>query len=169
MQSRAFALFVCGLLAAAPTLAAQEQSDQPAPPRSKGDARDVVLHPWALNEFIETLGGRRVTLFKARVLTVLNPRVLLIETASRLAPLPGHYDRVLVFVDDSKLWVEPELLVDSRVKVIGVARTLVGMQVTREVPWPPELTPEVLKRYEIRAAVLATSVQTEDGVELTAR
>jgi hypothetical protein len=53
--------------------------------------------------------------------------------------------------------------------VTGVARTLLGVQVTAEVPWPPELTPEVVKRLEIRAAILATSVQTAEGIELTDR
>jgi hypothetical protein len=100
------------------------------------------------------------------VLTVLNPRALLIETATMLPPVPRRYDRVLVFMDAGALRIEPELIVDATVRVIGVARTLVGMQITREVPWPAELTREVLKRYDIRAVVLATSVQTADGVEL---
>jgi hypothetical protein len=37
------------------------------------------------------------------------------------------------------------------------------------VPWPQVLTRQVTDRFEIKAAVLATSVQTADGVELTAR
>ena len=36
--------------------------------------------------------------------------------------------------------------------VLGTARTLLGMQVTGEVPWPPILTRDVTERYEIRAA-----------------
>ena len=58
---------------------------------------------------------------------------------------------------------------DPRIEVVGVARTLLGVQVSREVPWPPELTPQMVKRLEIRAAVLAASVHTADGVELTVR
>jgi hypothetical protein len=61
------------------------------------------------------------------------------------------------------------LLVGSDVTVHGTARTLLGLQVTNEVPWPEILTRDVTKRFEIRAAVLATSVQTADGVELTNR
>jgi hypothetical protein len=41
------------------------------------------------------------------------------------------------------------------------------MQVSREVPWPKELSPEAVERLEIHAAVLASSVRTAEGVELT--
>jgi hypothetical protein len=37
------------------------------------------------------------------------------------------------------------------------------------VAWPAELTQDMVERLEIRAAVLATSVHTADGVELTNR
>jgi hypothetical protein len=140
-------------------IVASHASAQQAPVQSKGDARDHVLHPWALAELIDEIGGRRITLPRARVIAVLNPRVFLIESASFLAPLPRHFDRVVVLVDRGALRIEADLIVESNVKILGVARTLVGMQMTREVPWPPELTREVLKRYEIRAAVLASSVQ----------
>jgi hypothetical protein len=169
MRPSKFSLLLTALLMAGQGFEAGQAPGQPASAGSKGSPKDHVLHPWALAELVEELGGHAVTLLKARVLTVLNPRVFLIETASRLSPVRDNLDRVLVFVDDGALRIEPELIVDSNVRVIGVARTLVGMQMTREVPWPPELTREVLKRYEIRAAVLATSVQTAEGVELTDR
>jgi hypothetical protein len=69
-------------------------------------------------------------------------------------------------VDKGSLLVNPVTLVGSTVKITGIARTVLGAQVTREVAWPRELTPDVVKRYEIRAAVLSPSVQTPDGVEL---
>jgi hypothetical protein len=53
--------------------------------------------------------------------------------------------------------------------VEGIARTLLGMQVTGEVPWPARLDRETVERLEIRAAILATSVHTADGIELTDR
>jgi hypothetical protein len=76
---------------------------------------------------------------------------------------------VLVLVDPGALRVPAAAIVTSTVTVLGIARTLLGAQVTGEVAWPIELRPEVVERLEIRAAVLATSVQTPDGVELTAR
>jgi hypothetical protein len=57
--------------------------------------------------------------------------------------------------------------VSSSVTVSGVARTLLGMQAGGEVAWPTELRPEVVERLEIHAAVLATSIQTPEGIELT--
>jgi hypothetical protein len=128
----------------------------------------TVLHPSALATLIDEVGGQLVTLPKARVAAVVNSRVLLVESASLLRPVID-YSRVVVMIDRAELRVRAEEIVDTNVKVLGVARTLVGMQQTREVPWPPELTRDVLKRYEIRAVVLASSVQTADGVELTAR
>jgi hypothetical protein len=167
MRARALWIVLQALLIAG--LVASHASAQQASVQSKGDPRDHVLHPWALAELIDEIGGRRITLPKARVIAVLSPRVFLIESSSFLTPLPRHFDRVVVLVDGGALRIEPGLIVESNVKILGVARTLVGMQMTREVPWPPELTREVLKRYEIRAAVLASSVQTADGVELTDR
>ncbi len=142
-------------------LSAQEQ-------RKPRHPRGTVLHPSALATLIDEVGGQLVTLPKARVAAVVNSRVLLVESASLLRPVID-YSRVVVMIDRAELRVRAEEIVDTNVKVLGVARTLVGMQQTREVPWPPELTRDVLKRYEIRAAVLASSVQTADGVELTAR
>ena len=130
---------------------------------------DTVVHPAALARLIDDIGGRRVTVVKAKVITVLNERAFLIESSLALSPLPGHYDRVLVLIDAGALRVAAEKMVDENVRVHGIARTLLGLQTTGEVPWPPELTKDALKRYEIRAAVLAKSVQTADGVELTDR
>jgi hypothetical protein len=59
--------------------------------------------------------------------------------------------------------------VASTVTVEGVARTVLGMQVSAEVPWPARLDRETIERLEIKAAILATSVHTADGVELTSR
>lgn len=127
---------------------------------------EVRVHPAALAELIDELGGRYVTVPKARVIVVLNPRAFLIESAGSLPATKGNLDRVLVMIRRGQLGVAPALLVNSTVKVGGVARTLLGIQVTREVPWPPELTADLVKRLEIQAAVLATSVHTPDGVEL---
>jgi hypothetical protein len=110
-----------------------------------------------------------VKVVKAKVITVLNPRAFLVQTEALLDALPGSYDRVLVLIDDGALRIDANTIVDTNVRVNGIARTLVGLQTSKEVPWPPELTKDVLKRYEIRAAVLARSVQTADGVELTDR
>jgi hypothetical protein len=127
----------------------------------------LQLHPAGLAELIEEVGGRSVVLPRARILAVLNPRVLLIESASALSPIVGNLDRVLVFIERATVRVDAAALSDETVRVVGVARTLLGIRVTGEVAWPPELTPQMIKRLEIRAAVLATSVHTADGVELT--
>jgi hypothetical protein len=159
-----WSLLVLMLLAVTAARAAEEQR-----PKEPTDPADTVVHPSALVRLIDDIGGRRVMVVKAKVSTVLNERAFLIESSMALSPLPGHYDRVLVLIDAGALRVETEKIVDTNVRVHGIARTLLGLQTTGEVPWPPELTRDALKRYEIRAAVLARSVQTADGVELTDR
>lgn len=150
-------------LLASPLAAAGPQ----APQRIPGEIR---LHPAALAQLIDELGGRAIVLPKARVIALINPRAFLVESASALPAARGNLDRVLVLVERGEMRVDPAMVVGSTVTVAGVARTLLGMQVSREVAWPRELTREIVDRYEIRAVVLASSVQAPDGVDLvTAR
>jgi hypothetical protein len=138
--------------------------------RAQTDSRraaTVTIRPATLAEGIEELAGHTVRVPYARVVGVLNPRALVVDTATPLRPPLGNRDRLLVLVEARALNVPATLIVGSTVTLVGVARTLVGMQATREVPWPAELRPDVVQRLEIRAAVLARSVQTADGVELT--
>jgi hypothetical protein len=151
---------------ASPSQTAAPRAAQPSAATPRPSMR-TRLHPGALAELIDELGGADVMLHKAKVLVVLSPQAFLIESASPLPGIIGNLDRLLVLVGGGALRVEPARLVGSNVTVLGAARTLLGLQVTGEVPWPPVLTPEILKRFEIRAGVLATSVQTADGVELT--
>jgi hypothetical protein len=130
-------------------------------------ALSLTVRPATLAGEIEELAGYSVRVPYARVVGVFNPHALVIDSASTMAPLLGNRNRLLVLVEARALNVPATLVVGSTVTVVGVARTLVGVQVSREVPWPVELRPDVVKRLEIRAAVLARSVQTADGVELT--
>ena len=126
----------------------------------------IPVRPAILADAIEELAGFDVTVSHARVVGVLNPRVFVVDTETRLSSV-GFRDRVVIFIGSGELRVPSTTIVGSTVRVSGVARTLVGMQVTREVPWPAELDRDMLKRLEIRAAVLATSVRTAEGTELT--
>jgi hypothetical protein len=127
---------------------------------------ELRLRPGALAALIDEVGGRQLSVPRARVISVINPRAFLVESASTL-PAIGRLERVIVLVERGALSVEAAALVGADVRVLGVARTVLGVQVTREVPWPPELTRDVVQRYGIRAAIVAASVQTPDGVELT--
>ena len=166
-HSRSIAVLIL-LAAGSPVAADRTQMEQP-PPGTSRKGPEIRLHPASLAELIDSVGGRDVMLPGARVLAVINPHALLIESASSFVPRTGNLNRVLVLIDAGALRVDHRSLVGSNVRVWGVARSLLGIQMTAEVPWPPELAPEVVKRLEIRAAVLATSVQTPDGIELTDR
>jgi hypothetical protein len=129
----------------------------------------ILVRPGMLAAQIGELAGQTVRVPYSRVVGVFNPRAFLIDTSTRLPPIRGHRARVLVLVERGELSVPASSLVASTVTIAGVARTLLGMQVSREVPWPKELNPGAIERLEVRAAVLATSVQTAEGIELTAR
>ncbi|HWP99549.1 MAG TPA: hypothetical protein VNK92_03675, partial [Vicinamibacterales bacterium] len=129
----------------------------------------LTVRATTLAAHIEELSGLRVRVLNARVVGVLEPNALLIEPATTYLKPMGQRDRVLVLIEAANLRVPPERLVASVVRVVGVARTLLGLQVTAEVPWPAKLGPEAVRRLEVRAAVLATSVQTAEGTELTDR
>jgi hypothetical protein len=148
------------LLIATPTLAGEPQ----APRAARAEAID--MHPSALAQLIDQLGGRQISLPRAKIVSVISPRAFLVESAGPLAPTPGKFNRVVVLVDGGTIRVDPLSLVGSTVRVTGTARSVLGMQVSREVAWPPELTRDIVRRYEIRAAMLSPSVQTPDGVEL---
>jgi hypothetical protein len=141
---------------------------QPSPARELR-GMPILVRPSTLASQIAELAGHTVRVPYSRVVGVLNPRAILIDTATRLPALPGHRARVLVLIEPGPLRVSPNMVVSSTVTVLGVARTLLGMQVAREVPWPPELEASSIDKLEIRAAVLATSVQTPEGIELTGR
>jgi hypothetical protein len=129
----------------------------------------ATVRPATLADQIGDLAGHLVRVPYARVVGVFEPRAFLIDTATLLQPSIGNRNRVLVLVDGGALRVPPETLVASTVTIEGVARTLLGMQVGAEAPWPARVDREAIERLEIRAAILASSVHTADGVELTDR
>lgn len=140
------------------------------PVRAYGAARrQVTVRPAALAGLIGELAGFDVTVPYARVVGVFDSRAFLIDSAVRHQPALGERDRILVVVNDGALRVPAETLVASTVTVVGVARSILGMQAGGDAPWPAQLDRDALKRLEVRAAVLATSVHTPEGVELTDR
>jgi hypothetical protein len=140
-------------------------------PRRQGERRDewpIPVLPGMVGDNVVTLAGHAVRVANARVVGVFNSHAFLIETQASLRPLLGNRSRVVVFIDKRALNVAPETLVAESVTVSGIVRTLLGMHVSREVAWPPALTREAVERLEIRAALLATAVQTPEGIDLTA-
>jgi hypothetical protein len=154
---------------------AEEIAPIPTEPRPSLDepARDerplLTVRATTLVGDIEALAGRELRVLNARVVGVLEPDAFLIEPATRYFKPMGERDRVLVVIHDGALRVADALIVGSVVRVVGVVRTLVGMRVAADASWPDRLAAEDVERLEVRAAVLATSVQTAEGVELTDR
>ena len=150
--------------------AATDLPRQPLPVRTHSTTRrQVTVRPASLADFIGELAGSDVVITPARVVGLFDARAFLIDSALRYQPALGERDRILVIVRDGALRVPAETLVASTVTVAGVARSLLGMQTGGDVTWPPQLDRETIKRLEVRAAVLATSVHTAEGIELTDR
>lgn len=167
-------------LVAVSLAAAQEGEAAPAPaeppavePREPAlpaaFSAPLTVRASTLAAHADGLAGQELRILNAHVVGVLEPHAFVIEPATSYLKEMGQRDRVLVLVRSGALRVPADLIVGSNVTVIGVARTLVGVRVTAEVPWPARLSPQVLDRLEIRAAVLASSVQTPEGNELTSR
>jgi hypothetical protein len=145
--------------------AVESQSIRIRPSQSK----PLTLRPVTVGNYIEELAGQHVKILNARVVGLFDPRAFLIESATRHLELMGRRDRLLVLIDGAGLRIPAESIVGSTVTVVGVARSVIGAQVTREVPWPAKLDRDLIERLEVRAAVLASSVQTPEGTELTER
>jgi len=144
------------------TFAAQE-----AAPQQGGECPRVTLQPMTLAYNIDELAGQHVRILNARVKQVLEPRAFLIEPVTRYTMPTGYRDRVLVLIDGGSLRLPAEGLVGSTVTIFGIARTLLGERVSPEVPWPSAVDRHLIKDLEVRAAVLATSIQAPEGTELT--
>jgi hypothetical protein len=134
---------------------------------ASSDGAPITVRPFTLASAVSELAGHSVRVPDARIVAVFEPRVLVIDTAARFTAVSGFLDRIVVLIHPGALQQASKLIVGSTVTVSGVARTLLGVQVTQEVPWPSALDPKQVERLQIRAALLATSVQTADGVELT--
>jgi hypothetical protein len=97
---------------------------------------------------------------------VFEPHALLIESVNRYL---GERNRILVLIDAAKLRVPDDAIVASTVQVFGVAHTVLGIQLSGKISWPTELDGDRLRRLKVRAAIVAASVRTADGTELTDR
>lgn len=149
-----------------PRLVVSQPSQPERRPQTRRAELPIAVRPGTLGDHLNSLAGRFVRMPNARVVGVFDPRVFLVDTQTELPPLVDR-TRVLVFIEAAELRVDAASLVASTVTVSGVARTLLGMKVTREVPWPPALTRQLVEHLDIKAAVLAGSVQTAEGVDLT--
>jgi hypothetical protein len=126
-------------------------------------ALSVILHVPSLVDSINEIAGHPVRVLEARVLEVLDPRVVVVEAATNYRTLRGQRDRILVFVTDSNPRNATELALRSTVTVVGTARTLLSLRTTNEVPWPARLDPQEIDRLELQGAVVGATIETAEG------
>ena len=153
-------LAIAVLFAMVPAQAQQSASTMSLP---------VILHVPSLADSIEEIAGSPVRVLDARVLEVIDPRALLVEAATRYRALRGQRDRIVVFVQEGGSRNAPELAIGSTVTVVGVARTLLSLRATNEVPWPVRLTQEEIKDLEVSGAVVAATIETAETTVVAGR
>ena len=128
----------------------------------------ITVRPSALAQVVSELAGSPVNVQRARILWVVDPHAVVIESDSAFDPTWRDRGRVLVELERNRLLAIPRSPVAiAPVNIVGIARTLLGIQAAQDVPWPQALTRREIERLGIRAAILASSVRTSDGVELT--
>ena len=128
----------------------------------------IPMRPSALAATVSELAGYPVTVPRARIVWVVDQHAIVIESDSIFGPYWREKGRVLVLVRrDRALAIPRPPIAIAPVIIDGEARTLLGIQAGHDVPWPQALTRHEVERLDIRAAILASSVRTPDGVELT--
>ena len=128
----------------------------------------ITVRPSALSQVVSELAGSPVNVPRARLLRVVDTHAVVIESDSLFDPTWRDRGRVLVLLERNRSLAIPRSPVSiAPVNVVGIARTLLGIQAAQDVPWPQALTRREIERLGIRAAILASSVRTADGVELT--
>ena len=128
----------------------------------------IPVLPFALAQMVGELAGYPVAVQRARLLWIVDAHAVVIESDSPLHPEWRDHGRVLVLTTrERSLAIPRPPIAIAPITVVGVARTLLGVQAGYDVPWPEPLTRRVVDRLDIRAAILASSVRTADGVELT--
>jgi len=155
------AITVCIVTAAGVPAQAPEHRFAPGTP-------PITVRPSALAQVVSELAGSPVSVQRARILWVIDPHAIVIESDSVFDPTWRDRDRVLVLLERNRYLAIPRPPVAiAPVNVVGIARTLLGIQAAQDVPWPQALTRRQIDRLRVRAAILASSVRTSDGVELT--
>jgi hypothetical protein len=147
-------------------LQAQTRLSQPSL-AALAEANEIAVHPSTLNDFLEEFGRRPVRIPVSRVVDVVGTRALVVEPIGKWSDTVPWLDRVLVVVPHGTLKAAPDAIENTDVRVHGTVRTALGVQTSQDVAWPAELTRQRLDKLDVRAVILATSVETTDGVELT--
>jgi hypothetical protein len=128
----------------------------------------ITIRPSALALVVSELAGTPVIVPRARILWVVDAHAIVIESDSLFDPTWRDRSRVLVVLERSRSLAIPRPPVAiAPIDVVGIARTLLGIQASQDVPWPRALTRREIDRMDIKAAILASSIRTSDGVELT--
>ena len=164
---RSTAVFRSTLCAAMAVAAIAVHAQTPNRRFAPGEPPIPVL-PFALAQMVGELAGYPVAVQRARLLWVVDAHAVVIESDSSARPEWRDHGRVLVLTTrERSLAIPRPPIAIAPIMVVGVARTLLGVQAGHDVPWPEPLTRRVIERLDIRAAILADSVRTADGVELT--
>lgn len=149
-----------------------ETAQGPEPPQASVASAapvPVSLPTSTVENYIEYFAGQQVRIESARVVDVIAPGVLLVEPATKYLKPLAERGRLAVVIAGSALRVAAGDLIGSVVELEGVARSLLSLNVTHQEGWPAGFDRDTIRRLDVRAAIVATSLQTAEGTELTDR
>jgi len=158
-------VLAAALIAGVTPLEAQ-QSGGSSQSTAAPDPLAFVVHAPALLDSIDTIAGHRVQIQDARVLEVLDPRAIIVEANTHYRTIRGQRDRILVFVAEGRDRNLAQFAVGAPVVIEGIARTLLSLRATNEVPWPAGLEADDVKELEVRGAVVAAEISTAEGTTI---
>jgi hypothetical protein len=154
-------LHATGIVAAAVFAATLHASERQDPRSGAAELPAVRLRPDTLALFINHVAGLRVRVISGVVDDIASPRVFTLKNErSRSTGYPRRPNEVAIVLDSGRAVVR----VGAPVVVTGIARTLLGAE-NSERPLT-SLTENERHAVEERALVMATSVDTPDGVHL---
>jgi hypothetical protein len=133
----------------------------------QGELLRVTVSPATLGYIVDEFAGLRVRVPKARVTTIFDPRAFVVESVWLHGSGRGFHDRILVLTEGAGLRVTQEHLAGSTVTILGVAKSILGTRLLTSPPWPAALNSQLMDQLEVRAVIIATSVQSTEGDELT--
>jgi hypothetical protein len=150
-------LILIAAVAFSMTVAASERQGQRA---NASRSAALRLRPGTLAIFINSLAGLQVQLVRGVVDEIGSPRVFTLRN-ERGARYPFQPNEVAIVVDTGSTMVRK----GAPVVVTGIARTLLGAEMDSNRPLQ-SLTESERKIVANRPLVMASSVQTPDGVQL---
>ncbi len=156
-MKRKFLVWLAAFVAVAVTSVVAAAGQDPQPVQSARTA--VKLRVDTLASFINNVAGLRVRVVEGVVDKVASPRVFTLKHRRSMGAIRPARAAIILVEGEAAI---PE---GTPVTVTGIARTLLGTEVGPQRP-SPAFTEKELERIDALPIIVASAVETPDGVRL---